>query len=164
MASALKKTLRVIPFISKKGGNSIARVWLKKFINEQKRKVLQEVAQEYPWFLLWGMDWAFVLLPDFRKNLGDFDGRYVLQTEKGDFAASLIFQNGNMARQKKALNEWDVKITFMNAGDLRAFLFSEDQDMVNSILENKVSIDGNYNYLYKFGFMARTLVKMVCGD
>ncbi len=164
MASALKKSLRVIPFISERGGKSIARVLLSSFIKEQKRKILKEVAQEYPWFLLWSMDWAFVLLPDFRKNLGDFDGRYVLRTEKGDFEASLIFQNGNLARQRKALNEWDVKITFMNAGDLRAFLFSEDQDMVNAILENKVSIDGNCNYLYKFGFMARTLVKMVCKD
>jgi hypothetical protein len=44
---------------------------------------------------------------------------------------------------------------------LRDFIFSRDQDILNSILANQVEVDGNLNYIYKFGFMARDLAKRV---
>ena len=36
-------------------------------------------------------------------------------------------------------------------------MFSRDQDILNSLLANDVEVDGNLNYVYKFGFMARDL-------
>ena len=40
---------------------------------------------------------------------------------------------------------------------MNAFLFSRDQDILDSLLANDVELDGNLNYIYKFGFMARDL-------
>ena len=62
-----------------------------------------------------------------------------------------------MVVHEEALNQWDVKVTFKNAQALRDFLFSGDQDIVDSLLKNEVEVDGNLNYIYKFGFMARDL-------
>lgn len=184
MASTLKRTLRVIPLFSKRGGKymekKICRVIpffpkrigkyvarnfflsLRGLIKEQKKELLGNIADKYPSWLLRGMEMFFVLSSDFRKNIENFEGRYVFRTVKGDFEYSVIFKNGNMHVLEQALKEWDLKITFLDPGGLKAFLFSEDQDMLNSILENKVWTDGNLNYLFKFGFMARELVQKVC--
>jgi hypothetical protein len=58
---------------------------------------------------------------------------------------------------RDAIDDWDVRITFKDAPALNAFLFSKDQDIINSILANEVSVDGNLNHVYRFGFLARDL-------
>jgi hypothetical protein len=75
------------------------------------------------------------------------------------FSAS--FRRGEMYVQAKELEEWDLRITFQDAAGMRAFLFSKDEDMLNAILEDKVRTEGNWNYLYKFGYMARYLCNRV---
>jgi len=50
-----------------------------------------------------------------------------------------------------------VKVTFSDVKALRGFLFSGNQDILNSLLTNDVSVSGNLNYIYKFGFMVRDL-------
>jgi len=50
-----------------------------------------------------------------------------------------------------------IRVTFKDWTALRDFLFFGDQDILDSLLENKVEVDGNPNYIFKFGFMARDL-------
>jgi hypothetical protein len=166
MTAILKKPFRIIPLISEKAGKSVAKRCLRKLIQEQKKEVLGELANDYPELLLHGMEWAFYLSKDYRKNIENFEGKYIFKTLNGKkpFEASVTFKNGRMQFHPKAIQEYDVKVTFENAAGLKAFLFSEDDDILNSILENKVWIDRNWNYLYKFGFMARDLIHRICGD
>ena len=59
---------------------------------------------------------------------------------------------------KSAIDKWDVKVTFQDSEALRDYLFSKDLDIIDSIAKNKVEVDGNLNYIYKFGFMANDLL------
>ena len=59
----------------------------------------------------------------------------------------------------KQKNGWNVKVTFKDAPSLKQFLFSRNQDILDSLLTNTVEVDGNLNYLYKFGFMSRDLMR-----
>jgi hypothetical protein len=47
---------------------------------------------------------------------------------------------------------------------LRAFLLSKNQDILDSVLANTVEVDGNLNYIYKFGFMVRDLIRRLGFD
>jgi hypothetical protein len=63
-----------------------------------------------------------------------------------------------MTVHAEAIDDWDVKVTFKDAAALRAYLFSRNQDILDSILKNDVEVDGNLNYIYRFGFLARDLI------
>ncbi len=115
------------------------------------------VTDKFLEILLGGMDLAFSLSRGYRKNINNFKGRYVFRTAKNDVAASATFQNGDMEWHKEAVDDWDTRVTFKDAPALMAFIFSKDQDILDSLLKNEVEVDGNLNYIYKFGFMARDL-------
>jgi len=107
--------------------------------------------------LAFSLDSAFWLFRGYQQNIKIFSGRYVFNTHNNRVAASAVFKDGDMIVHEEALDQWDVKVTFENSQALRDFLFSRDQDIVDSILKNEVEVDGNLNYIYKFGFMARDL-------
>jgi hypothetical protein len=131
----------------------LTRLWSRKLVEE----LYGEVTDKFLEFLLAGMDLAFCLSKDYRKNIQDFEGRYVFRTADNLVAATATFKDGDMRRHKESKDDWDVRITFKDAAALRAFLFSRDQDIFESVLANDVEVDGNPNYIYKFGFMARDL-------
>jgi hypothetical protein len=81
----------------------------------------------------------------------------VLRTADGRVAASAIFAKGKMRVETTAVSSPTVTVTFTDPGAFRRFLFSKDQDVLNSLLANEVEIDGNLTYVYKFGYMAREL-------
>ncbi|MDO8093640.1 MAG: hypothetical protein Q6360_09190, partial [Candidatus Brocadiales bacterium] len=86
-------------------------------------------------------------------------GKYLFRTADNLVATSVIFDDGDMEVKEDAIDDWNVRITFKDAPALMAFIFSKDQDIINSLLKNEVEVDGNLNYIYKFGFMARDLGK-----
>jgi hypothetical protein len=108
--------------------------------------------------LLVGMDLAFLLLPSYRRNLHGFRGSYLFRTADGLVAASASFAGGRMVVDDGTLANPTATVIFRDAAALRRFLFSKDQDILNSILASEVEVVGNLNYVYKFGFMARDLV------
>lgn len=131
-------------------------LWFKKKIKEE---LFGNLTDKFLEMLLSGMDLAFAISESYRKNIEGFKGKYLFRTDEGGVAAAAIFENGDMRVGKEEINDWDVRITFKNPAALRSFLFSKNQDIVNSLLKNEVAVDGNLNYIYKFGFMARDLAK-----
>lgn len=158
MAFSLKRTLvRLIPFRSSKlvGG----RV-LKLLTRSLKKELSGKMTNAFIKLLLKALDTIFLLYKDYReKNIKDFRGRYLFRTADDVVSASATFKNGDMELPKQAIKDWDVKITFKDSAALKDFIFSRDQDILNSLLKNEVEVDGNLNYIYKFGFMARDLGK-----
>ena len=116
-----------------------------------------EVTDDFLDVLLDGMGLAFCLCKGYRKNITDFDGRYLFRTADGAVASSAIFRDGEMKTPEDAIDDWDVRVTFKDAEALNAFIFSKNQDILNSLLANDVEFDGNMTYIFKFGFMARDL-------
>ena len=70
---------------------------------------------------------------------------------------SVVFDGRKMTVLKNAIDRWDVRVTFKDVQAFWNFIFSRDQDILNLVLANEVEIDGNLNYIYKFGFLARDL-------
>lgn len=123
------------------------------------RQLEGAVTDEFVELLLGGMKLAFFLSPDYRRNLSDFRGAYVLGTADGSVAVSATFRDRKMKVHEGAIPDWDVKITFVNPQAVWSFLLSKDQDILNSILRDEVEVEGNLNYVYKLGFMARELTR-----
>lgn len=155
MAFMLKRALlRPIPYIfSDRVGCFITRLWSRKLREELYGKVTDRFLE----LLLRGMDLAFYLSKGYRKNIKGFNGRYLFRTADNLVAATANFKDGDMQVHGESIDDWDVRVTFKDAAALSAFIFSKDQDILDSILANAVEVDGNLNYVYKFGFMARDL-------
>jgi hypothetical protein len=151
MASRIKRTLwNLIPsFFSER----VLRRWWGRLINELEGSLTDKFLE----LLLDGMDLAFILFKDFRSNIENFRGQYVFRTADNVVAKSATFADGNMQVHETAVEDWDARITFKDAAALRRFLFTRNQDILNSILANEVETDGNLNYIAKFAFMAKDL-------
>jgi hypothetical protein len=157
MASLLRRALlRPFSFLAPQSMESN----LMKKLSKRLLKEISDVATDkFLETLLAGMDLAFCLSGEYRRNIEGFMGRYLFRTADGAVAASAVFDSGNMRVRKDGIGDWNVRVTFRDAVGLKAFLFSKNQDILDSILRNDVEVDGNLNYLYKFGFMARELTK-----
>jgi hypothetical protein len=103
------------------------------------------------------MDWYFCLFKDYRKNIDNFEGRYLLMTRKGGFRSGAIFKDGDMKVQDGGIPDWDAKVTFEDPQSLLKFIMSEDQDILELMLKNSMEMDGNINLILKFWFMVRDL-------
>ncbi len=131
-----------------------------------------KVTDKFLELLLKGMEGAFAASKDkivsiftdkfkgYHKNIEGFKGRYLFRTANNSVLDSAVFENGDMDVMKD-IDDWNVRVTFKNPAALRDFLFSQNQDILDSILANTVEVDGNLNYIYKFGFMARDLRKRI---
>ena len=156
MASRLRKLLRSISYLPDRVGNFIARIGSRR-LRKLRKQLSGKVTDDFLDLLLDGMDLAFCLSKGYRKNIKNFEGRYLFRTGDGRVAGSAIFKHGDMKTPEDAIGDWDARVTFKDADALNAFIFSRDQDILDSILANDVEVDGNLNYIYKFGFMARDL-------
>ncbi len=157
MASPLKRTLLIpIPYLFTDWvGVFIAKLWSRSL----EKELHGQVTDSFLELLLKGMDLAFCLSKGYRKNIRRFEGRYVFRTADELVATTATFQGGNMQVFLESSDDWDVRVTFKDASALSAFIFSRNQDIMASLLANKVEVDGNLNYVYKFGFMARDLAR-----
>lgn len=117
-----------------------------------------EITDKFLEALLYGMKMSFDMSGGYRLNIENFRGRYVFRSADGFVNAAADFDRGDMKVYDSVLEEWNVRVTFKDARALRKFLFSRDQDILNSLLANDVEVEGNLNYLYKFGYMARELL------
>ena len=155
MNSKFKRALlRPIPYLF---SDSTGRLLIKRWSKDLTKQIYGRVTDKFLELLLKGMDLAFYLSKGYRKNIKDFKARYVFRTHDQLVGATANFRDGDMSVHEGAQDDWDARITFKNAAALRSFIFSKDQDILNSLLKNEVEVDGNLNYIYKFGFMARDL-------
>ena len=142
-------------FISDAIGHFIVRLCSKKLVLQ-----LEGFATDkFLGLLLKGMGLAFFLSKGFRQNIAGFRGNYLFSTNDGQVCASALFAKGRMTVGDGGIDNWDVRVDFKDAEALRKFLFSKDQDILNSLLANEVDVQGNLNLIYKFAFLARDLAR-----
>ena len=162
MIARLKRSLiRIVSRIHEGAGSALVKAFCRKLL----KQLPGEVTDKFLELLLGGMDLAFLVWPGYSKNIEGFKGRYLfktreIETDRPVVDAAVTFENGDMKVDREPEDDpdkWDVRVTFKDAAALRDFMFSRDQDILNSLLANDVEVDGNLNYVYKFGFMARDL-------
>ena len=130
---------------------------IEKRARKLKKQLTEKVTDDFLDLLLTAMDVSFCLSSDYRRNIKGFEGGYLFKTSAGGVASGAVFKNSNMKVHKEGIDDWDIKVEFTDAGALKTFLFSKNQDILNSILDNTVKVEGNVNFIFKFGFMARDL-------
>jgi len=107
--------------------------------------------------LLTGMGLVFLLSSKYRKNIENFNGRYLFRSKDNALSVAAVFKNGSMKVIDGTIDSPNITIIFKNPAALKNFLFSPKPDILNAILRQDVSVDGNLNYLYKFAYMANHL-------
>jgi len=120
-----------------------------------------EFAEEFLQTLLNLMQFMFVINHDYRQNIQNFSGRYQFVSEDGGITVAAIFDNGRMKVVEDVVADPHITITFRNGRTLLNFLISPRQDILGSMLRQDVKTDGNLNYLYRFGSMAKQLQLMM---
>jgi len=155
MRSKLKKaTSGLISFILT---DSLGHFMIRTFSRGLRKESLGELTDECLELLLEGMEWTFILSRGYRRNLEGFKGAYVLRTGDNLVITSITFGGGKMTVHEEAIPDWDIRVTIKDVQAFWKFVFSRDHDILNLVLANEVEIDGNLNYIYKFGFLARDL-------
>ena len=138
--------------------DSVCRCLMDEQIEKLKGALEDVLATALLEILLDGMSLAFVLLSGFRRNLAGFSGKYLFRTANDGVARGALFASRRMQVLRWEFTDYDVAVTFKDSAALLRFLFSHDQDILDSLLSNDVAVDGNVNYIYKFAFMARDLI------
>lgn len=120
-----------------------------------------ELAEEFLQSLLTLMQIMFVLNHQYRRNINKFNGRYQFRSEDGEVSIGVFFANKRMKVVEGIIDNPHITITFRNGRTLLNFIISPRQDILGSMLKHDVRTEGNLNYLYKFGFMAKQLQLMI---
>ncbi len=98
-------------------------------------------------------------LYNYHKQIIGFDGCYLFETRAG-VKCYATFHGGNMDVNPPDPPNWNVRITFKSDDDPLQFLLKRGEgDVLDQILGNKVKLTGNLNYLFKFGYMAKDLLR-----
>ena len=155
MKSVLRRTLlRALAVV-------LPQAWLLRIVHRWTRELRAEIegrlTDKFLEALLFGMELAFLLLNTYRRNIRNFSAGYVFRTSDGRVAATARFAGGHMHVLSEAILPANAMVMFATPAALRNFLFSQGQDILESMLANEVDVDGNLNYVYKFGFLARDL-------
>jgi hypothetical protein len=137
-----------------------------RFIKAKKRfldNLGSELAEEFLQLLLNLMSLMFFLNKDFRRNIRDFNARYLFKSKDSQITITAIFKKNKMKVYEKEIDKTNVTVIFKDSKALMKFLLSPKPDILNSILKQEVTFDGNLNYLYKFIYMSRRLQSIVTG-
>ncbi len=136
-----------------------ARKLLKGLLYNLEAKATEDILQH----LFYIMRLTFFFSKSYRQNIIDFNGKYTFQTADKKVLASIHFQNNSIHITEASIQEPDVIFTFKTPADIINYIFSSEPNMLNIILEQRVVIDGNFNYMYKLGYMAQSLKKIYLG-
>jgi hypothetical protein len=137
-----------------------ARRHMSKFLSSME----SEFAEEFLETLLTAMSFVFLFnIKGFRRNIENFEGKYLFRSRDGHITVSVVFRNGRMEVSEKELSDPHVTLTFKDGRTLLNYLLSPKQDILGSILKQDVVPEGNFNYLYKFAYMAKRLQLMATG-
>ncbi len=129
----------------------------KKALEKLLEGLQSEFTEEILEALLKGMSLVFLLSGNYRKNIEGFNGSYVFRGKDNSFQVSAVFAKGKMHVSGKAIENPSITVFFRNPAALMNFIFSPKPDILNAILRQDVTLDGNLNYLYKFAYMANHL-------
>lgn len=119
-----------------------------------------EAAEEILEALLRLMQIVTAVDPHYRRNVVGFEGRYAFESLDGRVTVSAAFKDGWMHVAEGRIANPHLTLRFSTGRTLLQFLFTPNQDVLVAMLHNDVSPDGNLNYLYKLGYLAKRLQRM----
>lgn len=149
LARVLEKIINVV---------FVRRFRLNRIAKRLEDKLSTEITEEGFKLLLKGMALFFCIDKNYRKNLKNFNGRYLFATLDGQVNVAVTFADEKMVVYEKTLQHYDVRVDFKDYTAIVEFLTKPDLDILGQMLNQKLDFSGNLNYLYKFGYMTRRLM------
>lgn len=123
-----------------------------------------EIAEEFLEILLKLMSVSFCLDKRLRRHIEDFRGLIQFRSKDNEIRIIAEFKNNKLKPKELKPNQElktapNATVIFKNAEGLMNFLLPKGgkRDILRSILKNEVVLDGNFNYIYRFGFIATHL-------
>ena len=98
-----------------------------------------------------------------KENPFYFSGKYLFDA-KGGARSGAVFKSGEMERKPQGIDDWNVRVVFKNDRALVRYLLKGVDvggvkvDAAEAMLKNEVQVFGNFNYLFKFGYMTKDLL------
>jgi hypothetical protein len=126
-------------------------------IKRLAEQIENEITDDFLELMLGAMAIWFLLDKHFRKNIEGFSADYVFRDNSGEVAASALFSNGKMKVKHREVKNPVVMVTFDKGRSLIDLLLSDDPNVFDFLLENRLSYTGNFNYLLKFAYLAKKL-------
>ncbi len=123
-----------------------------------------ELAEEFLELLLKLMSLMFCLDREFRRNILNFEAGYQFKSRDNMITVAVIFHQGRMQVREEVIDQTKVTVIFKDQRALMNFLLSPRQDVLQAVLNQEVTYDGNLNYLSKFAYLAKHLQLMVTGS
>ena len=120
-------------------------------------RIADPVTDTFLELLLLVMGLAFDLFPDYRENIRGFTGRYVFRTKANSIAATADFRDGRMKVDAEGLADPNVSVVFRDGAAVRNFVRRNEEDVLELLLSNDVAVEGNVNYLFRFGYLVHEL-------
>jgi len=139
------------------------RLARKKFVNQVK----EEVTEEFLEILLQFLRFCSYLDEYLRQSIGTSKWKIELRSEDKDIRVLAEFENGHVKPRELEPNEQVVppanaSVVFKNPEAVKNFLLPPGglqgrRDVLRSYLNNEIRLEGNLNYVYRFGFLATHL-------
>jgi hypothetical protein len=107
--------------------------------------------------LLKALKLAFLVDAEFRQDIDPFEATYHFTDRDGKIQETAAFHSGCLTISRRLIGQADAKLTFKNSKALADFLFSQRPDLLQAMLKQDVTPEGNLNYLYKLAYMANHL-------
>lgn len=128
-----------------------------------------EVLDKVLYGLLEAMGLLFLFNRDYRKNIKDFNASYVIKSEDGTIDVTAVFkkvpflltQIDGLEVKDTAVPNPTTAVTFKNGQVMADFLLSGNTDVIEGMLDNKLSVSGNLNYLFKFIYLLWLIPEML---
>lgn len=139
------------------------RLARKKFVNQ----VHEEVTEEFLKILLQFLRISCCLDKYLRRSIKDFNGQIEFRSENKEIRVLAEFKDGYLVPRELAPNEQLVPpanagIVFKDPKAVKNFLLPPGglkgrRDVLRALLNNEIRLEGNLNYIYRFGFLATHL-------
>ncbi len=151
---------------AKSAAFSSTRTWLTPFLLRSVAKRLAkqlytalagELIEEFLQLLLTLMRVALIVDPRLHKDVEGFEGRFQFLSDDGAVAVVAEFFGRCMHVYEGEINDPNITVRFTDSRALMRYLLEPQQDILMSMLQHKVTPEGNLNYLYRFGYLARRL-------
>jgi hypothetical protein len=131
-----------------------------KFLNQVK----EEATEEFLKILLQFLRFCSYLDEYLRQSIGTSKWKIELRSEDKDIRVLAEFENGHVKPRELEPNEQVVppanaSVVFKNPEAVKNFLLPPGglqgrRDVLRSYLNNEIRLEGNLNYIYRFGFLA----------
>lgn len=126
------------------------------------KSLMDEAAETFLETLLSCMQLKFIISQRYRKNIENFRASYMFMSEDQGVTVNVLFEDGKMHVRERMDDNANVFIKFKDGKALMNFIL-KGGDVLQGLLNNEVIVLGNWNYMYKFGFMAKHLELALTG-